>query len=212
MYINTVDGHTFELLERLMSDSELSNFYLVGGTALTLQMGFRKSIDLDLFTNDLENREELEKHLSETYGFISNLSIKRTLLGRIGDVKTDFINYPYPPIRPMIVENGIRMLGVEDIAAMKLSAIMNSGKRLKDFVDVAFLSTKFSLIQMLGFFSEKFPQSSVLSAEKSLLYFEDIDFSVPIVLASNKFRWIPIKKRILEMAQYPTKVFGPLDL
>ena len=134
------------------------------------------------------------------------------LLGHIGGVKTDFINYPYRPIRPLIEEEGIRMVSAEDIAAMKLAAIMNSGKRMKDFVDVAFLSTKFSLMQMMGFFAEKFPHSSVLSAEKSLLFFDDIDFSVPISLVSGKFRWMPVRRRLMEMAQFPTRVFDPLDL
>lgn len=212
MYTETVKQATLNLLKRLMSDEELSDFYLVGGTALTLQEGFRKSIDLDMFTNDMQDREGVENHLVLNYGFKADLSIKRTLLGHIGGVKTDFINYPYRPIRPLIEEEGIRMVSAEDIAAMKLAAIMNSGKRMKDFVDVAFLSTKFSLMQMMGFFAEKFPHSSVLSAEKSLLFFDDIDFSVPISLVSGKFRWMPVRRRLLEMAQFPTRVFDPLDL
>lgn len=46
----TVEPGTLELLKRLMSLPALRQFYLVGGTALALQMGHRLSIDLDLFT------------------------------------------------------------------------------------------------------------------------------------------------------------------
>lgn len=46
----TVDPRTLELLKKLMVLGELQDFFLVGGTALALQLGHRVSIDLDLFT------------------------------------------------------------------------------------------------------------------------------------------------------------------
>lgn len=46
----TVDPKTLELLRKLMSLTELQDFFLVGGTALALQLGHRISIDIDLFT------------------------------------------------------------------------------------------------------------------------------------------------------------------
>ncbi|MEI7587081.1 nucleotidyl transferase AbiEii/AbiGii toxin family protein [Runella sp.] len=46
----TVEPGTLELLKQLMSLKALEQFYLVGGTALALQMGHRISVDLDLFT------------------------------------------------------------------------------------------------------------------------------------------------------------------
>ncbi len=45
----TIKPESFALLKRLKSLSELSNFYLLGGTALALKYGHRISIDLDLF-------------------------------------------------------------------------------------------------------------------------------------------------------------------
>ena len=45
---NTVTTATLELLSRMMSDEFFSEFMLVGGTALALQLGHRKSLDLEL--------------------------------------------------------------------------------------------------------------------------------------------------------------------
>ena len=49
IYTETVDSATYELLKKFMSDPFLKDFNLVGGTSLSLQMGHRKSVDLDLF-------------------------------------------------------------------------------------------------------------------------------------------------------------------
>jgi len=54
-------------------------------------------------------------------------------------------------VRPPITEEGITFLSKEDIAAMKLNAIINSGQRLKDFIDIYFLLEYFSIEDMLGF-------------------------------------------------------------
>ena len=58
-------------------------------------------------------------------------------------------------MRPPITEEGITFLSKEDIAAMKLNAIINSGQRLKDFIDIYFLLEHFSIKDMLGFFETK---------------------------------------------------------
>ena len=47
----SVHSATLELLKSLMSIQSLSNFNLLGGTALALQYGHRYSIDLDFFTD-----------------------------------------------------------------------------------------------------------------------------------------------------------------
>ena len=47
---STVERSTLQLLKKLMCDEKLSDFILAGGTNLALQIGHRKSIDLDLFT------------------------------------------------------------------------------------------------------------------------------------------------------------------
>jgi hypothetical protein len=206
----TIERDTVELLMALMQDEKLKNFNLVGGTALTLYNGHRKSIDLDLFSQPTFDVNELGKYLKDTYNFLSqNPTIKPgdTLIGVIKNIKVDCIRYDYPFVKPVFIEDGIRLLSEYDIAAMKLTAISQSGTRLKDFVDVAFLSIKMSLNDMLNAFEVKYPRTNKISAVKGLTYFDDIDFSSKIELTTGVFKWESIMKRLLEMIKYPQKVF-----
>jgi len=206
----TIERDTFKLLEELMQDAKLKNFNLVGGTALALYMGHRKSIDLDLFSQQSFDVIELEKYLKDTYSFeIQNpkqLS-DATLIGFINGIKVDCIRYEYPLVKPLYIYDGIRIYSEYDIAAMKLTAISQSGTRLKDFVDVAFLSTKISLNEMLNAFEVKYPKTNKISAIKGLTYFDDIDFSIKIEIIVGEYKWKKIEKRLIEMLRYPNKKF-----
>ena len=50
LHEETVTGDTLALIRKLQADQLFNEFYLVGGTALSLRIGHRKSIDIDLFT------------------------------------------------------------------------------------------------------------------------------------------------------------------
>lgn len=205
----TVKKSTFELLKRLMNDKIFSDFFLVGGTSLALQLGHRKSIDLDLFTKNDIDVSILESHLKENYGFQQRFKANNTLKGDINGVFIDCIRYDYPLIKPILHEEGIRISSLEDICCMKLSAITDNGSRVKDFVDVAFLSTKFSLMEMLSFYKKKYSEENSVTPVKALLYFDDIDFMTePVELFNTKFNWTKIRKRILDMVQNPEKRFN----
>jgi len=203
----TVERDTFELLNTLMQDEQLHHFNLVGGTALALYMGHRKSVDLDLFSPIHFDIKNLEKHLNETYGFIKQKESDATLLGFINGIKIDCIRYDYPPVQPVFIHDDIRLCSMPDIAAMKLVAISQNGTRLKDFVDMAYLSTKMSLNEMLAAYEKKYPNNHKISALKGLSYHNDIDFRYEIELMTGKFKWKAIEKRIYGMIKYPDKVF-----
>lgn len=213
LHYNTIAPHTLEILRTLMSDEYLSGHLLVGGTALSLMIGHRKSIDLDLFAQDVIDREDLERHLRNGYHFITDHSMGNSLLGHIDNIKIDLISYPYKLVAPPEDIDGIRLISVQDIAAMKLCAIMNSGKRVKDFVDIAYLSTQFSFRDITRFFSKKYPDSSMLSAVKSLVYFDDIDYSARVDMVSARFNWTLIKRRLETMVARPNEIFNtpPLE-
>jgi len=100
-----------------------------------------------------------------------------------------------------------RIYSMQDIAAMKLVAISQNGTRLKDFVDVAFLSEKMSLKEMLDAFEIKYPKTNKISAIKGMTYFNDIDFSAKIELINGEFKWKEIEKRLIKMVKYPDKKF-----
>jgi hypothetical protein len=208
LHIQTVKGETFSLLTRLMQDSALADFDLVGGTALALYLGHRMSIDIDLFAPRSFDAEELRRHLAENHNFKSDFVGKHTLMGYIDDVKVDFITHAYLSLdAKYITEECVRLISMRDIAAMKLSAIAGNGTRLKDFIDVAFLSTRMPLSDMLSDYERKFPDTTAMSALRSLTYFDDIDHSVPVNVVDGSYNWENIEKRLRDMVDDPHRTF-----
>ncbi len=206
---NTVEKKTFELLTLLMNEELFREFFLVGGTALALRYGHRKSIDIDMFTQRDISVGEFQKYLSEKYDFLEEYRAKNTLKGAINGIKVDFIKYDYPLLEPPErTSENIRILSTKDIIAMKLSAITDSGSRVKDFTDIAFLSKYFTLNQMLSFYKEKFQGANIFSVTKALVYYDDIDFhNEPVSLISGKFEWSRIANRLKNMIQNPEKIY-----
>ncbi len=210
LYLHTVEAGTYGLLKSLMADTAFNRFALAGGTALSLLMGHRKSIDLDLFTTEEFDSPLLEKHLQEKYAFKGDLLSGFTLKGEVNGVKLDFIRHNYADVEPRIQEEGIRLYGLKDIAAMKLSAIADNGTRLKDFIDVAYLSSFLSLKEMLAAFAIKYPRTNPSRAVKGLNYHEDIRFWEKIDLLGQDFRWETIAARLSAMTREENKRFQPL--
>jgi hypothetical protein len=116
----------------------------VGGTALSLQIGHRESEDLVLFSVEPLDFLSVQNLLTDKYGFVPSVIAENTLIGFIQGIKIDVIYHPFPWLEGAIEEDGLRIATKADIAAMKMHAIINSGKRPKDFVDVAFLSMHYS--------------------------------------------------------------------
>jgi Nucleotidyl transferase AbiEii toxin, Type IV TA system len=198
---------TFKLIQQLQAVPELKEFYLVGGTALALQLGHRNSIDIDFFTKNEFEAADIISLLSPEYSITATLTRKGTLLAVVNNIKTDFIHHNYPLLKPPITEEDITFLSKEDIAAMKFHAIIQSGKRLKDFIDVYFLLGHFSMKQMVGFFSAKYTYSNPMIAMKAINFFDDIDENIdpPKLLKPLPFK--KITARIQEATQKPDRIF-----
>lgn len=210
LYTQTVETGTYELLKSIMADTTFSGFALAGGTALSLLIGHRKSIDLDLFTQEEFNPSLLEKYLQEKYAFRGDFLEGFSLKGEVNGVKLDLIRHDYPDVEPRIQEDGIRLYGLKDISAMKLSAIADNGTRLKDFIDVAYLSGYLSLKEMLSAFETKYPQTNVYRAAKGLNFYDDIRFAERIDLLGKDFRWEDIAARLSAMIKEENKRFPHL--
>jgi len=194
-----------------MSDPSLKNFVLVGGTSLALQMGHRISVDLDLFTNLPFDENELAEHLVSEYNFEMDFISQRTLKGEIRGVQIDCIAHQYPWVEAFREEEDIRLVGYKDLAAMKLNAISGNGSRIKDFIDVAFLSCEISLTEMLLAYELKYKASSIIPL-KSMVFFDEINFNEPIkMLGNSRFNWRKIEKRLYEMQKHPDKTFSPIS-
>ena len=173
LHLETVEPHTFSILEELMSIKELENFYLVGGTALSLLYGHRISVDLDLFsTNEFENEDItsiLKKHFASS--FIE---------------EDDIIRYSHPLIFPTQTVKKIRMYSVQDIMAMKIQAILGRGKK-KDFWDIAELLQHFTIQDFIEYHKQKFStQNLLITVPQVLTYFDDAnDGENPISLKNQ---------------------------
>jgi predicted nucleotidyltransferase component of viral defense system len=171
----TVTGATLELLKSLMTLPELKQFSLVGGTNLSLRLGHRLSIDLDLFTNEPFDTELIFNKLAIHFPDIVMASQSETMLFLyINEVKIDMVLLPYPYIRPIEVVEDIRLVSIEDIAAMKLSAVARRGVK-KDFWDIAELLDIFQLEEMVQFYKEKYTSRDIFHLLRSLVYFEDAE-------------------------------------
>ena len=202
-----ISPHTFQLIQQLQSLRELTGFYLVGGTSLALQLGHRDSIDIDLFTQNNFTAAEIEDALKGKHDFTATLARNNTVLAVVDKVKTDFIKHDYPFILPPVTQEGITYLSKEDIAAMKLHAIIQSGKRLKDFIDIYFLLQHFSMNQLIEFFVKKYSYTNPLIALKAVTYFDDIDENIDPPKLLQPLPLQVIKKRILQAAQKPYTTF-----
>lgn len=210
LFRETVEPGLYKLIQKLCAFQDLQDFVLVGGTALSLQIGHRKSIDIDLFTNTSFDQQALKDILQQEFNLTVQNSVKNGIFGNIGSVKVDVLSHQYEWIRPFEIKEGIRMASREDIAAMKLNAIVGNGSRLKDFVDIAFLSGNLTLKSMLECFDAKYPQTNSMIALKSLGWFDDINFEVEIQYIGQPYNWSQIKERIEKMIQSPGHTFDRL--
>jgi len=194
-----VDKSTIDLIVQLQSHDYLDGFILAGGTALALQIGHCKSVDIDLFSKESFNTETLIQKLEKDFNFRTDLIEDNTLKGSINNIKTDILTHPYKDIsEPLLVEN-ILSFGKEDIAAMKINAISVSGNRSKDFIDIYFLLDFFTIEQMVGFYLTKYSQRNPFHAIKSLIYFNDISTKDwPVMIKKPALRISQVKKRIEE--------------
>lgn len=191
----TIEPATLGLLKSLMTEPILEPFYLVGGTALALQLGHRFSVDLDLFTHLPYDKEMLFDSLKQNYNMTIEFTNNVITIGYINEVKIDLVNVRYTPQYPMHIIEGVRMLDIRDIAAMKLNAITQRGNK-KDFYDMYFLFKKILLGDMLTDFEQKFKTQNTYQVVKSLTYFIDADeFSDPIVF-DKKLTWGKVKASI----------------
>ena len=210
LHKETIDAATLELLKRLMGDERLQGFVLVGGTSLALQIGHRISVDLDLFIEKEFEADELSEYLERNYHLQTDYLAFATVKGEIEGVQVDCIAHAYPWLKPFVLEEGVRLASLEDICAMKLNAIAGNGTRIKDFVDVAYLSSMFSLEQMLKFYEEKY-HANPLMPLKGIVYFADINKNAPVKMANGKpLDWKSIEKRLLAMEKFPQRVFPRL--
>lgn len=195
---SSIDPDVLELLKKLMQIPELDKFYLVGGTALALHYGHRKSIDIDLFSTVDFNTEDiipiLEKNLPDFR--YSNTPNTIGVFGFIGNTKVDLVKHHYFSLIDVpLIEDGIRLYSIKDIMAMKVAAILKRAVK-KDFWDISQLLQDYSMDELISCYNKKYPNHQLLiSIPQALTYFADAEESEdPVSLKGES--WENVKRRI----------------
>jgi hypothetical protein len=187
------------VLRRLGPILTTAGYYLAGGTGLAIQLGHRRSLDLDWFTQKvLKDPRRLARSLTdEGMSFTTSLVESGTLYGAVSGIRVSFLEYPYPLLQPLIPwpDFGCSLAALPDLAAMKLAAVERRGAK-KDFVDIYALGSKHaSLVQMLDAYREKYAHDDVSNVLFSLTYFDDADPErMPRMLWETD--WRTVKKTI----------------
>jgi len=154
---------------------EKYGFYLAGGTALALQIGHRDSLDFDFYTEKKFDSQKLREEFDKRFKKVQEIHIAEGTLGLdVDGIGVSFFKYSYPLIRPLEKMESIYLASKEDIAAMKIIAISQRGKR-RDFVDIYFLITEFGLEKIIEFVKEKYPMFNIYVGLQGLVYFKDAD-------------------------------------
>lgn len=166
LHLNTVSVLLWKTLNKLMSIEEFESFRMVGGTALSLQLGHRESVDIDLFTDSEYGSvdfNKLETVLKETFPYVDTISFGDVAFGKsyfIGKDENELVKldlfYTEPFVFPCIFEGNVRLASLEEIAAMKFEVIADGGRK-KDFWDIHELLESYALEEMLGFYTERNP-------------------------------------------------------
>ena len=164
------------------------NFILVGGTAIALQIGHRRSIDFDMFSfqefNNLKIRKTIIKNGYKIGKVYKDEEGQFTFF--IDNVQFTFFHYPFKIDFPEKLENILQMPDLLTLAAMKAYALGRRAK-WKDYVDLYFILQEYQFKEIVnkakrifkGQFNEKL-------FREQLSYFEDINYTEPIEYLSGK--------------------------
>jgi predicted nucleotidyltransferase component of viral defense system len=210
---NTVRKPLWDLLKELQKSRVFENYFLVGGTALSLQLGHRVSDGIDLFTRIDINKDEIFDFLNKNYAGRYQISNIQSIILQIviDDIKVDFVKYDYDLIEEVKTGEGIKYLGKKDISAMKLMAVANRGDQAKDFIDIFYLLQEISLNAMFDYYRKKYNQNDINAIKRSLVYFDDVTDSnwASVKLLHDKLSKENIKRTIIdEMNKYNKNIMG----
>jgi hypothetical protein len=207
LYEETIESATLALIKKLSADIQLKDFVLVGGTALALQFGHRKSIDIDLFNARSFDPLSIGRHIESVYDGKEIAVLQNAVFSYIEGVKTDMVSLPYSWVRPLVETQGIRMASPEDLAATKFNAIVESGRRLKDYIDIFYLLEHANLDHWLGAYAERYSERNAAIAKNALLYHVEIKFDVELNLLGREFNWKEMVQRFNAAVVEPKRVF-----
>ena len=187
----------------------LREFYLASNTGLALQLGHRKSEDLDFFSNKMFNPDALLTSIPYDKKIFTELG---TVHCQIKGIRVSLFYYEPPLMYPPLKRHNIEVADVRDIGAEKIKTISQRSAK-KDFIDLfAILKMKHSIAEVCDFFRRRFKESDInlYHVLMSLVFFEDAEQEPPppMLLEGKEWDWENIKAFFLENIESFEQAFG----
>lgn len=177
-------------------------YFLVGGTAIALHIGHRRSIDFDLFKfNQIKPKSIITKIDEFNYPYLVTRRVSEQLNLSIMEVKFTFFQYPFEINATEKFEDILRLPKLIDLAAMKAYALGRRSK-WKDYVDLYFILKEHFTIEQISkkaieiygqLFSEKLFRAQ-------LSYFKDIDYTEAVEYVGKDIPELEIKEFLINRA------------
>jgi predicted nucleotidyltransferase component of viral defense system len=204
LHYETVTPLLLESLNKLMKLEVFRPFKLVGGTALSLQIGHRLSVDIDLFTEEPYGSidfQKIEIILNQNFKYVDSLDIPIIGMGKsyfIGEspsnaIKLDVYYTDKFQYNSLQIDE-IRMISIKDIIAMKMDVIIQNGRK-KDFWDIHALIPLYSADEMIHFYKERnqyFNNTELLKQKLIDFEFAENDFN-PVCLKQKHWELVKLE-------------------
>ena len=149
-------------------------FYLAGGTALALQIKHRISVDFDFYSQNRFDSNKIYQMFQEQKPkkLLLDTMAENTLILEINNIGISLFTYSYLLIKPSIITKYLNIASLEDIATMKLIAIIQRGVK-RDFIDLYYLCKDLGLENILTLTGEKYAGFNKYLALQAIVYFQD---------------------------------------
>jgi hypothetical protein len=207
MHPEVADANMLQLSKRLGFLKEFS-FYLGGGTGLSLQIGHRKSFDLDFFTAKEFIPEELSSVMKKHKLLVEGeMRRQATLYCILEGVKSSFIFYDGLLIFPALQFNSLDVAEWRDITTEKLRTVADRGQK-KDFYDLYFGIQKMGVDKIAESAYKKFGKNiNYFHLLKGITYFGDAEKNPEPILLDKKILWLDVKQFFVSHVQDFEKAF-----
>ena len=205
MYWNIFDENRYKLLKKLSEVVSIDKYYMIGGTALSLQLGLRESYDFDFCVEDEFNNELLLKELKSIGDVEVIQNQKGTCDVLLNGVQVSFFYYPNKVIKDFVKVkemSKLKLASILDIAVMKLVAIGGRGAK-KDFFDLYNIIEKcnINIDELVNGLIQKCGNNvNYVNIIMGLSYFEDAEDEI-LPNTFVDYNWENIKKFFIKFQE-----------
>ena len=201
MYENILSSNQKALLPFI--ESFAREYYLVGGTAIALQLGHRVSIDFDMFKQGIIHKSKIIAKLKAyqlDYQLLYTDSDSFHIV--VNDVKITFFNYPFA-VATMLRFGKIKMPDLLHLAAMKAYALGRRAK-WKDYVDLYFILNQGITLDNISDLAQSIFEGlfSAKLFKQQLCYFDDVNYGEEVSYCQSEVSDETIKKYLVKIATH----------